>query len=48
VLDTRSVCPIPPTETPTVTPEGWVDPNATLDPNATVDPNAVATETPAP
>lgn len=42
VLDTRSVCPIPPTETPTVTPEGWVDPNVT------VDPNAVATETPAP
>lgn len=42
VLDTRSVCPIPPTETPTVTPEGWVDPNVT------VDPNAAATETPVP
>lgn len=42
VLDTRSVCPIPPTETPTVTPEGWVDPNVT------VDPNAPPTETPAP
>ena len=49
VLDTRSVCPIPPTETPTVTPEGWVDPNVTVDPNATVDPFAVvATETPVP
>jgi hypothetical protein len=45
VLDTRTVCPIPPTETPTVTPEGWVDPNVTPDPNATVDPNAAATET---
>ena len=40
VLDTRSVCPIPPTETPTVTPEGFVDPNAT--------PEAPATDTPAP
>ncbi len=48
VLDTRSVCPIPPTETPTVTPEGWVDPNVTVDPNATVDPFLVPTETPAP
>ena len=54
VLDTRTVCPIPPTETPTVTPEGWVDPNATVDPLATVDPFAttnpfmVVTDTPAP
>lgn len=29
VLDTRSLCPIPATETPTATPEGFVDPNAT-------------------
>ncbi len=32
VLDTRSECPIPPTETPTVTPEGFVDPDATGEP----------------
>jgi len=42
VLDTRSECPIPATETPTVTPEGFVDPNAT------VEPVAGETETPAP
>lgn len=29
VPDTRSVCPIPATATPTVTPEGWVAPTAT-------------------
>jgi hypothetical protein len=32
VPDTRSVCPIPPTATPTVTPEGWVAPTATPQP----------------
>ena len=32
VPDTRSVCPIPPTETPTVTPEGWVAPTETPTP----------------
>jgi hypothetical protein len=42
VLDTRSLCPIPPTETPTLTPEGYVDPNAT------VEPPAGETETPTP
>ncbi len=46
VLDTRSVCPIPPTETPTVTPEGYVDPLATVDPFATVE--LLPTETPVP
>ncbi|MCC7358877.1 MAG: DUF3048 domain-containing protein [Anaerolineales bacterium] len=34
VLDTRSLCPIPATETPTATPEGFVDPNATPEPPA--------------
>ena len=32
VPDTRSVCPVPPTETPTVTPEGWVAPTETPKP----------------
>ncbi len=32
VPDTRSLCPIPPTETPTVTPEGWVAPTETPTP----------------
>lgn len=30
VLDTKRDCPVPPTETPTLTPEGYADPNATL------------------
>jgi hypothetical protein len=29
VLDTKRDCPVPPTETPTLTPEGYVDPNVT-------------------
>jgi hypothetical protein len=32
VLDTRSVCPVPPTETPTETPEGYVEPEVTETP----------------
>ena len=32
VPDTRSICPIPPTETPTITPEGWVAPTETPTP----------------
>jgi hypothetical protein len=40
VLDTKRDCPVPPTETPTLTPEGYVDPNVT--------PGAEATATPAP
>ncbi len=32
VPDTRSLCPVPPTETPTVTPEGWVAPTETPQP----------------
>jgi hypothetical protein len=32
VPDTRSVCPVPPTETPTATPEGWVAPTETPKP----------------
>lgn len=32
VLDTKSVCPVPPTETPTVTPVGYVAPTATPTP----------------
>jgi hypothetical protein len=32
VPDTRAVCPVPPTETPTPTPEGWVAPTETPKP----------------
>lgn len=38
VLDTKRDCPVPPTETPTLTPEGYVDPNATLAAPATPGP----------
>jgi hypothetical protein len=32
VLDTKSDCPVPPTETPTLTPEGYVAPTETPTP----------------
>jgi hypothetical protein len=38
VLDTKRDCPVPPTETPTLTPEGYVDPNVTPGPEATTTP----------